>query len=94
MREQSAGIREQPGWRAEGRDEASFNGLLPPISVWLSSVGNPRMGLGAVRDAPLTVRYAAPYKDRWGGSQIQEGKVVSSALAYPLPFSPIPLLPP
>lgn len=60
MREQSAGIREQPGWRAEGRDEASFNGLLPPISVWLSSVGNPRMGLGAVRDALLTVRYAAP----------------------------------
>ena len=74
--------------------EGEYKGLLPPISVWLSSVGNPRMGLGGVQEAPLAVRDAAPHKDSWGGGQIQEGKAMSSALPYHLPFSPIPLLPP
>lgn len=68
--------------------ERGYKGLLPSILIWLSSVGNPRLGLRRVWAGPPTIRDTAPQKDGWAGGQIQEGKAVSSALLYPLPFSP------
>lgn len=69
------GLRAGIGWE--------YKSLFPPILIWLSSIGNPRMGWRRVWDASLSVRDVAPHKDgRWGG-QIQEGKAVSSALPFP-----------
>lgn len=78
------------GLRAEMELGGEYKGLLPPILVWLSSVGNPRTSLGGGQEAPLTVGDPAPQNDVGGGHQIEEGKAVSSALPSPIFTHPAP----
>lgn len=98
MREQSAGIRKQPGWRAESRDGAgSTRASCLPFSSGLAQQGVPEWvwGESEVLLSPLEMLLYNNSIDKNGkrGGQIQEGKGVSSVPPYSLPFSPTPLLP-